>query len=68
VSDKCFKRILNHASATGCKNIPEHLVKPFLKSQGIIVPRFVVVEKSSDLSKAGVLRLPDKEHSLQQDL
>ena len=58
MSEKYFKRVLNHASATGCKNIPEHLVKPFLKSQGIAVPRFVVVEKVSDLRKAGRLRFP----------
>jgi hypothetical protein len=58
MSEKFFKRILNYASETGSKNIPEHLVKPFLKSQGITVPRFVVVEKISDLSKAGVLRFP----------
>ncbi|MEM3027052.1 MAG: acetate--CoA ligase family protein [Thermoproteota archaeon] len=58
MSEKYFKRILKHASITGSKNIPEHLVKPFLKSQGITVPRFIVVEEISDLRKAGRLKFP----------
>ncbi|MCX8183549.1 MAG: acetate--CoA ligase family protein [Crenarchaeota archaeon] len=58
MSGKSFQRILNYASATGSKVIPEHLVKPFLVNHGITVPSYVIVKEPSDLKRAGRLQFP----------
>jgi|YelNatPaOPRAMG01_1025707.scaffolds.fasta_scaffold08573_5 hypothetical protein len=55
---KYFQEILSYSFKTKNKVIPEHLVKPFLREEGINVPRYVLVEKLSDLEKVSRLHFP----------
>lgn len=55
---KYFQKILSYSSKTKNKVIPEHLVKSFLREEGINVPRYILIDKLSDLEKASKLRFP----------
>lgn len=55
---KYFREILSYSLKTKNKVIPEHLVKPFLREEGINVPRYIVIDKLSDLEKVNRLRFP----------
>ncbi|MEM3806893.1 MAG: acetate--CoA ligase family protein [Thermoproteota archaeon] len=58
MNKKYFQEILSYSFKTKNKVIPEHLVKPLLKEEGINVPRYVLIDKLSDLEKTSRLHFP----------